>query len=105
MPISLAVVLVLGVFGIVLVLVVILSPVLIVVLGVVLVLVIHCLILQFCIYGMTAFVVYPTIYDLSLGLKIKLTTRPATMAAVMPPAVAFSPPVNTPSRPSSFTAS
>ena len=41
---------------------------------------------------------------LSLGLKIRLTTSPAMMAAVMPQAVAFSPPPKIPRKPSSVTA-
>ena len=42
---------------------------------------------------------------ISLGLKIKLIRRPAAMAAVMPQAVAFSPPPKIPRKPSFATAS
>ena len=35
----------------------------------------------------------PSFQDLSLALKRRLAIRPAKMAAVMPPAEAFSPPV------------
>lgn len=42
---------------------------------------------------------------LSFALKIKLARRPAVIAAVIPPALALSPPVSTPRKPSSLTAS
>lgn len=42
---------------------------------------------------------------LSFALKITLARRPAVIAAVMPPAVAFRPPLKTPIKPSLFTAS
>ena len=38
-------------------------------------------------------------------MKIRLTIRPETIATVMPPAVAFRPPVRTPRKPFSATAS
>ena len=44
------------------------------------------------------------IHDLSFALKIRLTNRPPTMAAVIPPAVALSPPVKIPRNPLSSTA-
>ena len=47
----------------------------------------------YALLAMTAF------YDLSFGLKIRLTTRPERMATVMPPAVAFRPPVKIPRKP------
>ena len=53
----------------------------------------------------TANIVCPTIHDLSLALKIRLTIRPAITAAVIPPAVALSPPVRIPMKPSCWTAS
>ena len=42
---------------------------------------------------------YPVFQHLSLSLKIRLTRSPAKMAAVMPPAVAFRPPVKIPGKP------
>lgn len=69
-------------------------------------LVIHNYFLQIYLYcGRAARVVCPNIYALSFALKIKLTIRPLIMAAVMPPAVDFSPPVKTPKIPSLCTAS
>ena len=69
-------------------------------------LVIHSYFLQIYLYcGLAARVVYPNIYALSFALMIKLTIRPLTIAAVMPPAVDFSPPVKTPRIPSLCTAS
>ena len=41
----------------------------------------------------------PVFQHLSLSLKIRLTNSPAKMAAVMPPAVAFSPPRKIPRKP------
>ena len=41
----------------------------------------------------------PVFQHLSLSLKIRLTNSPANMAAVMPPAVAFSPPRKIPRKP------
>ena len=55
--------------------------------------------------GMTAEIAYPEFQDLSFALKIRLASRPAVMAAAIPPAVAFRPPVSTPRNPLSFTAS
>lgn len=48
---------------------------------------------------------YPKNQDLSFALKIKLTSSPAVIAAVIPPAVALIPPVNTPRKPSLSIAS
>lgn len=42
---------------------------------------------------------YPVFQHLSLSLKIRLTRSPEKMAAVMPPAVAFRPPVKIPGKP------
>lgn len=42
--------------------------------------------------------------DLLLGLKSRAQSRPKKMAAVMPPAVAVTPPVKAPVRPFSLTA-
>ena len=46
-----------------------------------------------------AILVYPDLHDLSLGLKRKLTRRPENTAAVIPPAVAFNPPMKIPGNP------
>jgi len=99
-------VLVLIVVLIVLVLIVVLVVVLvlIVVLILVLVLVIHHEFLRLYHLGYPR-IVYPYNQDLSFALKIKLTNRPATIAAVIPPAVALNPPVKIPITPSSDIAS
>ena len=47
----------------------------------------------------------PKIQDLSFGLKIRLASNPAKMAAAIPPAEDLSPPVNIPKNPFSYTAS
>ena len=98
----LIVLVVLAVVLIVLVLVVVLVAVLILIL--VLVLVVHEFYLLFF-YGLAATVVCPNVQDLSLARKIRLTSRPAVIAAVIPPAVDFKPPVNMPIKPFWFTAS
>ena len=43
----------------------------------------------------------PIFQDLSFALNKRLASRPATTAAVIPPAQAFSPPVKIPRKPSS----
>ena len=48
----------------------------------------------------SATIVYPLYQDLSFGLNRKLASSPEKMAVVIPPAVAFSPPVNMPRKPS-----
>ena len=70
----------------------------------ILVLVIHSVFLRFIYCGHSAYLVYPEFQALSLALKRKLASKPAKMAAVMPPAVAFSPPVKMPRKPSCITA-
>lgn len=57
----------------------------------------------FC--GIAASLVCPESQALSLALKTKLAKRPAKIAAAMPPAAAFSPPVKIPRKPSWVTAS
>ena len=47
----------------------------------------------------------PKFQDLSFALKRRLTSKPTIIAAVIPPAVAFSPPVSTPMKPLSAIAS
>ena len=49
--------------------------------------------------------VCPIFQDLSFGLKIRLAISPEMTATVIPPAVAFRPPVKIPRNPSSCTAS
>ncbi len=44
-------------------------------------------------------------YPLGLGLKMRATTTPRKMAAVIPPAAEVTPPVRAPNRPFSATAS
>ena len=66
----------------------------------ILILVIHGKFLRKVICGRTAVIDCPKIQLLSFGLKIRLTASPAAMAAVIPPAVAFNPPVNMPIKPS-----
>ena len=90
----------------ILVLVLILILVIVLVLILVLVLIVtHKWLPPFVVCGCAATIACPKIQDLSFALKIKLTIRPATIAAVIPPAVAFSPPVSTPKKPSSEIAS
>ena len=80
------------------ILVAILVVVLVVVLSLV-VLAVHSKILRFYICGNAASIAFPEYQDLSFGLNIRLVRRPATIAAVMPPAAAFSPPVRIPRKP------
>ena len=89
---------------VVLILIVVLVIVLILILVLILVLVIHYKILRLCRLGYPK-IVCPFTQDLSLALKIKLISNPATIAAVIPPALAFKPPVKIPSTPSLETAS
>ena len=111
-PLALSAVLVLGLFLFVLiligaavgVLVAILVAILVGVLSLV-VLVVHSKILRFYICGNAASIGYPKYQDLSFGLNIRLVSSPATIAAVMPPAVAFNPPVSIPRKPCWSTAS
>ena len=83
--------------AVVLVLVVLLIFVLLILVVLLLILlVIHREFLPIFVLRYAASIVCPKNQDLSLARKIKLTIKPLTMAAVMPPAVAFNPPVNTP---------
>ena len=88
---------------IVLILVVLIILVLVVL--IVLVLVIHGISSVIFLCGTAAIIDCPIYQDLSFALKRRLAKRPAVTAAAMPPAVAFRPPVNTPKKPSSATAS
>ena len=55
--------------------------------------------------GYAAFLGCPVFQDLSLGLKIRLASRPAKMAVAMPPAQELRPPVKMPRKPFSAMAS
>ena len=96
---------VLVVLVVVLVLIAVLVLVLVVVLVLISVLVIHIFIPPVFAADLPLGIDYPKIQDLSFALKIRLTKRPAVIAAAMPPAVALSPPDSTPRKPSSLTAS
>ena len=56
-------------------------------------------------FAETAMIVYPFFQDLSFALNMILAINPAIMAAVIPPAVAFNPPVKMPMKPEESTAS
>ena len=55
--------------------------------------------------GHTANIACPKNQDLSFALNKRLAKSPAIIAAVIPPAVPFSPPVNIPRKPASRTLS
>lgn len=110
--ITLAVVLVLLILVLVLLILVLILLILLVLLVVLILvillilLVIHSLYPPLFLYcGRAATLICPKIQALSLALKIRLANSPLMIAAVMPPAVDLSPPVNTPSKPSLSTAS
>ena len=100
----LAAVLVLVVVLIVVLILVVVVLVLVVILILVLVLIIHNPFLH-VFFWVIPWLVCPVIQDLSFALKIKLTMKPAAIAAVIPPAVAFRPPVKIPRKFCSATAS
>lgn len=105
MPLAVVLVLILILVA-VLVLVLILVLILVVVLVLILVLiVIHGSSSKLFFRGYAAKLAFPAFQLLSLSLKIRLTTRPQVIAAAIPPAVAFSPPVKIPRNPSLSTAS
>ena len=98
--------------AVVLVLVVILILVIVLVLVIVLIhlLVLIVLILVLVIHDRSSEILYsrraapidcPIFQDLSFALNKRLASRPATTAAVIPPAQAFRPPVKIPRKPSS----
>ena len=97
----------------VLVVILVLSTVLIVVLVAVLVLgtilvvvlIVHNRSSECLMMRISAYIACPIFQDLSFGLKIRLTRRPAKMAVAIPPAQAFSPPVKIPRNPSFVIAS
>ena len=87
----------------VLILVVILVAVLVLVL--VLILLVHDKYLSLFLCGIAVVIVFTKYQDLSLSLKMMETIRPERIAAVIPPALAFSPPVRIPMTPSASMAS
>ena len=102
--------------GLIAVLVIVLAIVLVAVLVIVLivalvvliliaVLIIHCLYPPDIVMRHAATIACPIFQALSFGLNKKLASKPAVMAAVIPPAVAFKPPMKMPRNPSSCTAS
>ena len=100
-PICLAAVLVLIlVLVLIAVLVTVLAVILILVLILILI-VIHDFSSENLYLRVTALPVCPDFQDLSLALKIRLASSPAKIAAAIPPAQAFSPPVKIPRNPSS----
>ena len=101
-----AVVLVLLILVVVLVLVAVLVLVTVLVVVLVLILVVHLHFLRNSLFhGFAAKVVCPAGQDLSFALNRNAAVNPATMAAVMPPALLFRPPVKIPRKPLLSTAS
>ena len=66
-----------------------------------LVLVVHSIASAFSVFGIAVIIACPVFYDLSFARKKILASRPQRMAAVIPPAVAFRPPLRIPRKPSS----
>ena len=85
----------------ILIIVLVVVLILVVVLVLVSVLVIHRSFPPNVFCGLAASIGCPGFQDLSLALKIRLAKSPAKMAAVIPPAAAFRPPVKMPRNPSS----
>lgn len=81
------------------VLIAVLTIVLVAVLIVILVLIAHRNDPPIYIYGLAAKIECPDFQDLSFALKNKLANSPLKMAAAMPPAEAFRPPVKIPRNP------
>ena len=81
------------------VLIAVLTIVLVAVLIVILVLIAHRNDPPIYIYGLAAKIACPDFQDLSFALKNKLAKSPLKMAAAMPPAEAFRPPVKIPRNP------
>ncbi len=86
--------------AVVLILVVLVLVVLVLIVLVLVLIVVHDSSSKRSFRGVAAMVAFPGFYDLSLSLKIKLAIKPLTTAAVIPPAVAFRPPVRIPRNPS-----
>ena len=89
----------------VLILVLILVLVVILVAVLVLILLVHDKYLSLFLCGIAVVIVFTKYQDLSLSLKMMETIRPERIAAVIPPALAFSPPVRIPMTPSASMAS
>ncbi len=87
-----------GILVLAVLLILLILLIILLVLLLILILIIHACFLRiyFCV---SAVVACPRFYDLFFALKIKLTNSPATIAAVIPPAQAFSPPVKIPINP------
>ena len=90
---------------VVLVLVIILIVLVVVLILVAILIIVHDTLSSICFLRISAELVCPAAQDLSFGLKRKLASSAEIIAAVIPPAVAFKPPVNAPSKPSSEMAS
>ena len=89
----------------ILILVLILVLVVILVAVLVLILLVHDKYLSLFLCGIAVVIVFTKYQDLSLSLKMMETIRPERIAAVIPPALAFSPPVRIPMTPSASIAS
>ena len=87
------------------VLLVLLILLVLLVLVLILVLIVHNKYLHFSCCGIAAELACPKTHVLSLALNKRLAKRPAVMAAAIPPAQAFSPPVKMPRNPSVSMAS
>lgn len=94
-----AVLVVVLVLILVLVVVLILIVVLALVVVLITVLIFHFHILRFLLLRFSAILAYPVFQLLSFALKIRLTIRPEKIAAAIPPAQFFSPPVKIPRKP------
>ena len=84
----------------ILVLILVLVVILVAVLVLVLILIVHDKYLSLFLCGIAVVIVFTKYQDLSLSLKMMETIRPERIAAVIPPALAFSPPVRIPMTPS-----
>ena len=92
---------------VVLVVVLVLASVLAVILVVLILILVlvHVGFLQLSFYGIAARIAFPNCQDLSLGRNRRLASKPLMIATVIPPALAFKPPINMPRNPFSSTAS
>ena len=89
----------------VLVIVIVLIILVVVLITILILIIVHDTLSSKCFLRISAELVCPAVQDLSFGLKRKLASSAKIIAAVIPPAVAFKPPVNAPSKPSWETAS
>lgn len=97
----LAVVLVLVLVAVLILIAVLVLVGLVLVILIRLVLVVHSIASAFSVFGIAVIIACPVFYDLSFARKKILASRPQRMAAVIPPAVAFRPPLRIPRKPSS----